>query len=449
MTVQATEPRVAPAADAGVPALPERAYRRYALILLMLIYVFNMIDRQVVSILAEPIKRDLGLADWQLGLMTGLAFALLYTVMGLPVARWAERGDRPVIISLAVALWSLFTVASGFAQNFAQLLLARVGVGVGEAGCTPPALSLIADTVPKENRASATAVYMLGAPIGSLLGLALGGLIADAYGWRAAFVGVGVPGLLLAAVAALTLREPRRGQPRITAPTEANDFRAALRELNSKRAYKCIVGGVTLSAFVTYGALAFTGSFFFRNHGPALAEAAAGFGLGSAGFLGLALGVTSGLMAIIGTLLGGALGDYFARRDARALVVIPAAGALLGLPFSIAAVLTDSFGLALILLLIPGLLSGLALGPAYGVIQSLVQPTTRATATAVLLFVANLIGLGLGPLSLGLFSDFLATQGFSSGEALRMALLSFGMLAFPCSALFWTARRTLREEIVS
>jgi MFS family permease len=446
MTVQAAE---ATTASVGAPALPARAYRRYALILLMLIYVFNMIDRQVVSILAEPIKRDLNLADWQLGLMTGLAFALLYTVMGLPVARWAERGDRPLIISGAVALWSLFTAASGFAQNFAHLLLARVGVGIGEAGCTPPALSLIADTVPRENRASATAVYMLGAPIGSLLGLALGGLIADAYGWRMAFLGVGLPGLVLAVIAALTLREPRRGRPKMAAPTEATDFRAALRELNMKRAYKCIVGAITISAFVTYGALAFTGSFFFRNHGTALAEAAAQFGLKSAGFLGISLGVTSGLMAIIGTLLGGFLGDYFARRDIRAFVVIPAAGAILGLPFSIAAVLTDSFGLALILLLIPGLLSGLALGPAYGVIQSLVQPTTRATATAVLLFVSNLIGLGLGPLSLGLFSDFLAGQGLSSGEALRMALLIFGLLALPCAALFWTARRTLREEIVS
>lgn len=447
--------------DAGAPpltgavpeALPEPSYRRYALTLLMVIYVLNFVDRQVISILAEPIKNDLKLADWQLGLMTGLAFAVLYTVLGLPVARWAERGDRPVIISLAVALWSAFTAACGLAQNFAQLILARVGVGIGESGCTPPALSLIADTVPRESRATATAVYMLGAPIGSLLGLALGGLIADAYGWRVAFMAVGLPGVLLAGVALLTLREPRRRMQaalRAQATADAPTFGEALRELASKRAYVMIVGGITVHSFVSYGAIAFLGSFFFRNHGAELAQVAAEFGLKSAGFLGLALGVTTGVMAIIGTLLGGSLADRFARRDARAYVVIPALGAVLALPFSVSALLADSLFLALGLLLIPGLLSGVWLGPAYGVVQSLVRPNTRATATAVVLFIANLIGLGLGPLCLGLASDLLATQaGLAPGPALRTAMLAFGVLAIPCAGLFWTARRTLREEIVS
>ena len=173
------------------PTVPPLAApkRRYALTVLLVIYILNFLDRQVVNILAEPIKLELGLADWQVGVLTGLAFALFYTFLGLPIARLAERGNRVKIISVAVAIWSLFTMACGLATNFVQLLLARIGVGVGEAGCTPPAHSLISDYAPKEKRASALAFYSLGIPLGSLAGMALGGLIADAYGWRAAFLG--------------------------------------------------------------------------------------------------------------------------------------------------------------------------------------------------------------------------------------------------------------------
>ncbi len=444
MTVSAQEPIAVPA------ALPGRAYRSYALGLLMLIYVVNFIDRQVVSILAEPIKQDLHLADWQLGLMTGLAFAVLYTVLGLPIARLAERGDRPLIIAVAVAVWSGFTAISGLAQTFAHLVLARIGVGVGEAGCTPPALSLIADTVPREQRASAVSVYMLGAPVGSLLGLALGGLIADALGWRMAFVLVGLPGLLLAGLAALTLREPRRGRPVLArADDGVPSFREALKELAGKRTYWRVVGGVTIKSFASYGALAFTGSFFFRNFPAELAQYAAMFGLKSAGFLGLALGVTSGVMAMIGTLLGGRIADHLARKDARAYAMIPAVGAIAGLPFSLAALNSDSLILALAYLLAPGLLGSMWLGPAYGVVQSLVRPETRATATAVLLFVANLIGLGLGPLFVGILSDVLSAQGHSEADAIKWSLTTFALLAAPCAYLFWSARKTMREEIVS
>lgn len=439
-----------PGAAATPPVAAGRAYRSYALGLLMLIYVVNFVDRQIVSILAEPIKRDLGLADWQLGLMTGLAFAVLYTVLGIPIARLAERGDRPLIISAAVAVWSAFTALSGMAQTFTHLILARIGVGVGEAGCTPPALSLIADTVPREQRASAVSIYMLGAPVGSILGLALGGLIADAFGWRMAFVFVGLPGLLLAAVAALTLREPRRGLRHAAGAAEpAPSFRDALRELAGKRTYWRVVGGVTIKSFASYGALAFTGSFFFRNFPVELAEMAAGFGLKSAGFLGLALGVTSGVTAMIGTLLGGRLADHFARKDARAFAVIPAVGAVAGLPFSLAALNADSLLAAFAFLLAPGLLGSMWLGPAYGVVQSLVQPQTRATATAVMLFVANLIGLGLGPLFVGILSDVLISRGHTDADAIRWSMMSFALLAIPCAWLFWTARRSMREEIVS
>ena len=169
-------------------------YRRYAIWLLFVVYVFNFIDRQIVTILAEPIKRDLQIADWQLGLMTGTAFAIFYCTLGIPIARLAERRSRPWIIGLSLAAWSGFTALCGLAQNFWQLVLARIGVGVGEAGCTPPAHSLIADYAPKEQRASALAVYSMGNPVGALIGVVVGGLVADAYGWRMAFLLVGLPG---------------------------------------------------------------------------------------------------------------------------------------------------------------------------------------------------------------------------------------------------------------
>jgi MFS family permease len=435
----------------GPRSASSAGYRRYALTLLMLIYVLNMVDRQVVNILAESIKRDLVLADWQIGMMSGLSFALLYTVLGIPIARYAERGDRPLIIAGAVALWSGFTALCGLAQTFTQLALVRVGVGVGESGCTPPALSLIADTAPKETRASAIAFYMLGAPIGSLLGVAFGGLVADAYGWRAAFMIVGLPGLLLAAAAAATLREPRRlaARPAVTEPA-APSLRDTLRELAGKRAYWRMTAGVSLQAFVSYGALAFTASFFLRNYPAELAQLSAQVGLKSMGLLGLAMGVTSGGAAIVGTLLGGGLADRFVKRDPRAYAIIPAIGAVGGLPFSLAILNAPSLAIAFALSLVPGLMSALWLGPAYASVQGMVRPESRATATAILLFIANLIGLGMGPLAVGLASDLLHTHaGLSEALAIKWALTGSAGLAFPCAWAFWSARRTMRQDLVS
>ena len=448
MTARATDEQAAPVVEAT--ALPGQGYRRYALVLLMLVYVLNMVDRQVVNILAESIKRDLALADWQIGMMSGLSFAVLYTVLGIPIARYAERGDRPLLIAAAVALWSGFTALSGVARTFTQLALIRVGVGVGESGCTPPALSLIAETAPKDRRASAIAIYMLGAPIGSLLGVAFGGLVADAYGWRAAFMIVGLPGLLLAAATAATLREPRRRATRPISDQRAPSFRETLRELAGKRAYWRMTAGVTLQAFISYGALAFTASFFLRNFPTELAQASARFGLKSVGLLGLTLGLASGGAAVIGTLLGGRLADRFVTRDPRAYAAIPAVGAIAALPFSLAVLNAPTLPAAFALLLAPGLLSAMWLGPAYASVQGMVRPESRATATAILLFIANLIGLGLGPLAVGLVSDLLsADAGFSKAEAIKWSLMGFAFLALPCAWSFWSAGQTMREDLVS
>jgi len=442
------------AAPSGAPAVIEplaEGPRKYALGLLLLIYVLNFLDRQVVNILAEPIKVELGLADWQLGALTGLAFALFYTVLGLPIARLAERADRVKIISIAVGVWSAFTVACGMAGNFVQLLLARIGVGVGEAGCTPPAHSLISDYTPAEKRTSAIAFYSMGIPLGSLAGMALGGMIADSYGWRVAFFVAGAPGILLALAAWFTLPEPRRN----AAPVETKDHPSlmdAVRELSTKPAFLWISLAAAINAMVSYGHIAFYGSFYARNHTEGLAAMADGVNnmlgtqMGVLGFLGLALGILIGIFGAIGTFAGGQIADRWVAKDKRAYAYLPAiAGAASFLPFLLA-MMSGSVAISLIALAIVTLLGSVWYGPIFACAQSLVQPRTRATASAVILFVINLIGLGLGPLAAGIISDSFATQ-HGVAEGLRYSLITvgaIGLLALPC---FWLASRTLADDI--
>ncbi|WP_421738745.1 spinster family MFS transporter [Caulobacter sp.] len=428
------------------------AYRRYALWVLLIIYTLNFLDRQVVNILAEPIKRDLGLADWQLGMMSGLAFAIFYTVLGIPIARLAERKNRPFIIGASVAAWSAFTLLCGFAQNFWQLILARIGVGVGEAGCTPPAHSLIMDYVPKEKRASSIAFYSIGTPLGTLAGMAMGGLVADAYGWRVAFMVAGAPGVIFALVAAFTLIEPRRQLAADIAARTAQQisFGAALAVLAAKKTFWLVALAASIKAFIGYGQAPFAASFFFRNHTAELASLAAVFGLKSAGFLGLALGLIGGTAGVIGAWLGGLLADRLGARDLRAYVVVPAIASLLGIPFYIVSINLPTIMPALFLLAVPLLLGTLWYGPVYATAQSIVEPHMRATAAAVLLFVINLIGLGLGPVAVGALSDVLAGPvGLGEAEGVRWALIISAMLGLVSFALFWQARKTIREDMVA
>lgn len=441
----------APAAPAADPPF-SKAYTRYAMWLLLGIYIVNFLDRQVVNILAEPIKKDLGLSDTQLGLMSGLAFALFYTVLGIPIARLAERKNRPIIIGTSVAVWSGFTALCGQAQNFVQLILFRIGVGVGEAGCTPPAHSLIVDYVPKEKRSSALAFYSMGTPIGSLLGLVLGGLIADAYGWRAAFLVAGAPGLVFALLAFFTLKEPRRLLARQAEHARAlqASFGETLRYLFTKRTFWLIAFAAAIKAFIGYGHAPFTASFFLRVHSEQVADLAALFSLGPVGFLGLAIGVMAGAGGAAGAYFGGWISDKTGRTDLRNQMVTPAIASLLGVPVYCAAVLVPSAPLALLLLGLSYFLGTMWYGPVYATGQSVVPPHMRATTAAVLLFIINLIGLGLGPLAVGALSDWF-NKGFGLGaaEGVRWALIVatlFGVFAFFC---FWLARRTIREDSVS
>ena len=437
--------------EGSVPVLqPEsRRYRRYGLWLLVLVYMLNFLDRKIVLILAEPIKADLNLSDWQLGLITGLAFALFYAILGFPFARWAERGDRPLIIAAALGTWSLFTAVCGFAQNFTHLVLARLGVGIGEAGCTPTAVSLIGDITPKEERAAAMSIYTLGSSIGGCLGLAIGGLVAGGLGWRAAFLVAGLPGILVALVVIFTLREPRRRLKfKLQGPNERKNLLGTVKDLTSARSYRYVVAAETAMSFFTFGITAFLGSFFLRNHAGELGSWADSFGTQPISVLGVSLAVVMAVGAAVGALSGGFLTDRFAKKDARAYMVVPAVTCLLAAPFYLAALYSPSLAVSLLSLGAGTALGSVYFGPGYAVIQGVANETSRATATAALIFCTNLIGLGLGPLLVGGLSDMFAVMGgMDNGDSVRLAMACCCLPIALASAFFWTARKTVRDDI--
>ena len=434
------------------PGQPYSAgYVRYALVTLMLVYMLNFLDRQIVNILAEPIKREFRLHDWQLGVMTGLAFAIFYATLGLPIARLAERANRVWIIGAAITVWSGCTALCGLAGSYLQLLVARIGVGVGEAGCSPPAHSLISDYVPKAKRASSLAFYQLGGPAGTLLGTILGGVVASAFGWRAAFLLVGLPGLILAVVTVLTLREPRRLAARQRAQAgPAPTFLDAMRLLRRKPTFwlVCLASGT--NGAVGYGQGAFIASFFLRNHNVELTSLAAELGLKPFGLLAIAIGVCSGIGGLLGTYGGGLVTDWAARRSPQGYVVVPAISSLMFVPLSVLLVLTPSFQLALGVFFVQMVVNAVWPGPLYAVCQSVVPPNTRATSSAIQMFMGNMIGLTLGPLIMGLLSDLYAEGlGMGSAQGLRYAMLSFYGVGLGGAALFWAARRHIARDLES
>ena len=444
------------AASAVATAPLEAGRRRYVLTLLMVAYTLSFLDRQVLSILVEPIKNELKVSDKAMGVLTGPVFVIFYTFLGIPIAWLADRRSRPVIITACLTLWSAFTALSGLATSFVPLALARLGVGFGEAGCNPASHSLIADISSNEQRASGLAFYSLGVPIGTLIGLGMGGLVADAYGWRAAFMVAGVPGLVLAAVIGLTVKEPR-ARPAPGPGTIGQSFVQPFRDLadtvgalRTKPSFWFAALATGFSAFVGYGLLFFNASFFLRCHGPELAQIAAGFGLKSQGFLGLALGLVNGLGGFTGTVVGGWIADRAATRDRRLFASVPAAAALIAVPAVFMIYLVPGVIPALALLLIPSVALTIWYGAVYSTAQSVVAPHRRATAAALLLLILNLIGLGLGPTFVGVASDFFAkTQHLGPAEGLRWAMIVTGLFNLLAAALFWMARRTVREDVVS
>ncbi len=425
--------------------VPNPQSLRLVLGVLLVVYIFNFLDRQIVNILAEPISRDLGLSDTQIGLMTGIAFAAFYTCLGIPIARYADRPttNRVALIAGALVIWSGMTALCGQAQNFIQLLLARIGVGVGEAGCTPAAHSLIADLVPPEKRASAMAIYALGIPIGTLLGMLIGGTLADAYGWRTAFVVVGLPGILLAGAVVLLLRDPRRAgeamraasaaQTATSTPRATLSNREALTEILTSRAYVLMLAAGSAAAFLSYGKATWTTIFFQRTHGL------------TAGETGFWYGIWGGLAAIVGTLAGGWLADRFGKINRRHVMTAPALGFAMAVPLAIAAYSMTDWRWALALLMIPTMLNSLYYGPTFASAQGLVKPEARAMASAVLLFSQNLIGLGLGPLFFGMLSDWI--KPVAAGDSVRWVLYGAALIGFVPAYFFWRASLRLNDEL--
>ena len=387
-------------------------YRRFVLFMLTLVYAFNFIDRQILVILQEPIKADMGLSDAQLGLLSGFTFALVYVVAGIPIAYWADRGNRRNIVAMALTVWSGMTAISGYAQNYGQLLLARVGVGLGEAGGSPPAHSMISDYYPPAQRGTALSIYSTGIYIGILLGFLLGGFIAEKFGWRMAFVVVGAPGIVLAIVLRLTVKEPVRGRWDEGSQSEEHtkpSLKDTVKLLRNTSSFFYIAMGAALISYVSYGNGNFFPSFLSRYHNMGLAE------------IGVTLALVSGLSGAVGTFLGGYLGDRFGQADKRWYLWIPAIGGLVSFPIGMFTLLGDNTTLILAASGLSTLLGALYLGPCIAMSHLLVPPSMRALTSAILFFVLNMIGLGLGPFATGLTSDLL--QETYGNDSLRYSMV--------------------------
>ena len=414
------------------------AYRSYALSLFLLVYIINFVDRQIFGILIEPIRLEIDLSDTQLGLLGGIAFAIFYTFAGIPIARWADVGVRKNIVALALVIWSVMTMFTSTAKGFGTLLIARVGVGIGEAGCSPPIHSLISDMYPEEERATALSTYALGIPIGAAIGTLLGGWIGEYFGWRMAFMVVGMPGIIVAIVVFFTVREPPRGHSEpdhVKVQKDLVPLADTIKFLWGLKAFRHLSFAGALHAFVGYGVGLFIPAFFMRVHGFGLAETST--------YLFLI-----GLTGMIGTYLGGYLGDRMGKKDKRWYMGVPGIATMLSVPFAVFFYTTGDPMLAIVLAIPGAILGPMYLGPTFAMTQTLVPPAMRSTASAILLFVLNLIGLGLGPVFAGFLSDTLR-PGYGE-ESIRYSLLILAVAGNIWSALhYYLASRTLREDLVA
>jgi predicted MFS family arabinose efflux permease len=398
------------------------SYRFVVLALLFVVYAFNFIDRQILGILVPAIKADLGFTDTELGWLGGPAFAIFYTALGVPIAWLADRSSRTWIMTIALAVWSAFTAACGYAQNFVQLFAARLGVGVGEAGGVAPAYSLISDYFPQHERARALAVYSFGIPIGSAAGILIGGLIASQLDWRIAFVVVGVAGIAVAPFFRLIVREPKRGrydaQPAEQAQTP---FARSAGLLMAKPSYWLLSFGAASSSIMGYGIFFWMPSFLVRSFGFSVEQ------------VSLYYGAILLIGGVAGVWLGGALADLMGKNKRSRYALIPAAAFVLTLPCYVLGLLSSSPVLAFILFLPPTALGLLWLGPVITAVQHLAPANARTTASALFLFINNLIGLGLGSLLIGALSDAFTAQ--HGDEALRYSILA-GTGFYLLAALF-------------
>lgn len=415
------------------------AYRWYVVAVLLLVHVVGHVDRQVMNVLVEPIRLEFGLSDTVMGLMTGAAFAVFYAALGLPLALWADRRNRRNLIAAAIAVWSAMTALCGMAMTAGQLILARIGVAVGEAGSNPASHSIVADLFPLERRATPMAVLAIGPNLGIFLGFTVGGILSTTFGWRTAFIAVGLPGLLIALLVWLTIREPARGHADgMTASSQAvqrNALREVFRTIRARPALFFIIAGFSMASFYGYGTIAWLTAFFERSYDLSRAQIAP------------LIGLVIGTAGTVGTFAGGFVADRLGKRDVRWRLWIICIVGMGSLPFGLAAYLVSDWVATLLLISIPASIAVFHAGPSFALLQGLVDIRIRAVAAALLLFSVNVIGGALGPFFVGAVSDLLApTMGI---ESLRYALLAVTW-TMPASVLFYyLGTRTLERDLES
>ena len=411
------------------------ASRRYTLGVLVVVYTFNFIDRQILAILLPAIRAEFGVDDWVLGFLAGSAFALFYATLGVPIALLGDRWNRRNLIAIAVAIWSGMTALSGAATSIVQLALARIGVGVGEAGFSPPAHSIISDLYPPRERSTAMGIFTLGISIGIMLAYLAGGWVAQNIGWREAFYMVGIPGLLLALIVRFTLTEPTRGMSEGRVDREERiGILSVAKFMLRRKSFLHLAIGSGLAAFNGYAVISFFPSFMARSHGMSIAEIGV--------YLGLIIGIAGGL----GFAGGGYVADKASRRGMRYSLWTVSLATMVAWLFLFPVYLLNNPYWVLAFFITPTIFSNFYLATTFAQVQAMVGLRMRAVASALLLFLLNIIGLGLGPQVTGILSDVL--REWLGNESLRYSLMAVGLITAPWSAFhYYMAGRTIEADV--
>lgn len=433
--MSSTEAAIGPRPAHVAASQASTVQRWYALLMLTAVYVSNIADRYVISTLIEPIKAELQLSDTAIGFLTGTALAIFYTGMGIPLGMLADRMDRRKLIAVSIAVWSAMTAACGAAMSFTQLLLARIGVGIGEAGGTPASQSMLSDLFPFSQRVVAMSIFALGAAAGSYIGSTGGGTIAELYGWRVAFYALGIPGLVLALLVRYTLREPARGTYDTTAKADTPSLMEALRFIRSQRSLVHVLLGAAVVTYWGWGLLWWTPAFLMRSHQLTTGQA------------GTLIGTISGIAGALGIVAGGLMIHRFGSRDPRWQTWIVAIATALGTVASIGAYVTSDLAAATVMLWLFVPVAYLNLAPVLNLTQSLALPRMRGLSCAILLFGANVANLALAPQIIGILSDIFLARSSAGNESLRWALVLTTFTGFWAAYHFWAAGRSMREDL--
>ncbi len=411
-------------------------YKWYVLFVLTIVSALNYFDRQLIVILQEPIKAELGLSDTQLGLMTGLAFAIFYCSVGIPIARYSDRNNRKNVVGISVAVWSFMTAITGFVNSFFQMLLVRIGVGVGEAGSAPASQAILSDYFSENERPVAFAIWATSIYIGLFLGFSMGGLLESSLGWRNAFIYLGFPGILVAIFLLWTVKEPPRGYSETVKITEEETlaFWPAMRYLFARKTYIYILFASGLHSFVGYSFANWIPSFFIRVHEMSIMD------------VGIWLAISVGIGGGIGAFSGGFMVKKLIKRDVRWYMWIGIVSIILTIPFSMFTLFTENKMASVICYFIPNVLFSLNMGALLTVNQSIVSVRMRAMSSAVYYLVINFIGLGLGPLFVGALSDYLLP--IYGKESLRWSLFIVSNIYMVCMYFYWKAGQHLEQDLV-